>query len=113
MTERLYYNDCYLREFQARVAAVEDAGRRVYLDRTAFYPTSGGQPFDLGTLGGIAVREVVELILRARGLWGGVLKHYELAAVGAAGGSDSDCRTQGGCDETALASAGVRPSALA
>ena len=60
MTERLYYNDCYLREFQARVIEIADNGRRVLLDRTAFYPTSGGQPFDLGELGGAAVVEVVE-----------------------------------------------------
>jgi alanyl-tRNA synthetase len=58
VTERLYYQDCYLREFTARV--VERDGLRVYLDRTAFYPTSGGQPFDLGSLGGIAVREVID-----------------------------------------------------
>ena len=58
MTERLYYQDCYLREFRARV--VEATGNRVYLDRTAFYPTSGGQPFDLGSLGGVAVREVID-----------------------------------------------------
>jgi len=58
MTERLYYQDCYLREFTARV--IESDGNRVYLDRTAFYPTSGGQPFDLGTLGGVAVREVID-----------------------------------------------------
>ena len=58
MTERLYYQDCYLREFNARV--METEGNRVYLDRTAFYPTSGGQPFDLGTLGGVAVREVID-----------------------------------------------------
>jgi alanyl-tRNA synthetase len=60
MTERLYYNDCYMREFQAAVVEVADDGRRVYLDRTAFYPTSGGQPFDAGTLGGVAVRDVVD-----------------------------------------------------
>jgi alanyl-tRNA synthetase len=60
MTERLYYDDCYLREFQARVVETADNGTRVYLDRTAFYPTSGGQPFDLGTLGGVAVREVID-----------------------------------------------------
>src|SRR5579883_3287374 len=60
MTQRLYYDDCYLREFRARVIETAEDGRRVYLDRTAFYPTSGGQPFDLGTLGGIAVREVVD-----------------------------------------------------
>jgi alanyl-tRNA synthetase len=60
MTERLYYNDSYAREFRARVIDTSDEGRRVYLDRTAFYPTSGGQPFDLGTLGGIAVQEIVD-----------------------------------------------------
>jgi alanyl-tRNA synthetase len=60
MTERLYYQDCYLREFSARVVEAADDGRRVYLDRTAFYPTSGGQPFDLGSLGGVAVREVID-----------------------------------------------------
>ncbi len=60
MTDRLYYNDSYLHEFQARVVEASDDGRRVYLDRTAFYPSSGGQPFDLGTLGGIALRDVVD-----------------------------------------------------
>jgi alanyl-tRNA synthetase len=60
ITERLYYSDSYLSEFRARVAAAEDGGRRVYLDRTAFYPTSGGQPFDVGTLGGVAVVEVAD-----------------------------------------------------
>jgi alanyl-tRNA synthetase len=60
MTERLYYKDSYLREFPARVIEISDDGRRVLLDRTAFYPTSGGQPFDVGTLGGIEVREVID-----------------------------------------------------
>src|ERR1700722_18815715 len=60
MTERLYHQDCYLREFQARVVETAEEGRRVYLDHTAFYPTSGGQPFDLGTLNGSAVREVID-----------------------------------------------------
>jgi alanyl-tRNA synthetase len=60
VTERLYYSDSYLSEFRARVVAAEDGGRRVYLDRTAFYPTSGGQPFDAGTLGGVAVVEVAD-----------------------------------------------------
>jgi alanyl-tRNA synthetase len=60
MTERLYYNDSYVREFRGRVIDSADGGKRVYLDRTAFYPTSGGQPFDVGTLGGVAVREVVD-----------------------------------------------------
>jgi alanyl-tRNA synthetase len=58
MTERLYYTDSYLRDFTARI--VEAAGSVVYLDRTAFYPTSGGQPFDIGTIGGAAVVDVVD-----------------------------------------------------
>jgi alanyl-tRNA synthetase len=58
VTERLYYDDSYLTEFHAKV--IESAGQRVYLDRTAFYPTSGGQPFDLGTIGGVAVDEVID-----------------------------------------------------
>jgi len=60
VTERLYYSDSYLSEFRARVVASEDGGRRVYLDRTAFYPTSGGQPFDAGTLGGVTVVEIAD-----------------------------------------------------
>ncbi len=63
MTDRLYYRDCFLRECEARLRKVEpaDAGRaRVWLDQTVFYPTSGGQPHDLGALGGVAVLDVVE-----------------------------------------------------
>lgn len=60
MTERLYYTDAYLRSFDARVVALRDGGRRVHLDRSAFYPTSGGQPHDRGTLGGVAVDDVVD-----------------------------------------------------
>jgi len=60
MTERLYYSDSYLSEFRARVAGSDSGGLRDYLDRTAFYPASGGQPFDLGTLGGSRVIEVIE-----------------------------------------------------
>ncbi len=53
MTERLYYTDAYRRQFEATRHIVH-AGRRAFevvLDRTAFYPTSGGQPLDLGTVG--------------------------------------------------------------
>lgn len=60
MTERLYYQDCYLREFRANIVGTADEGRRVYLDRTAFYPSSGGQPFDTGKLGGANVIEVID-----------------------------------------------------
>src|SRR3990167_6777328 len=62
-TERLYYRDSFLREFEARVLRVEpgEAGRcGVVLDPTAFYPTSGGQPHDLGALGDLAVEDVQE-----------------------------------------------------
>ena len=58
MTERLYYTDCYCREFRGHV--VERSADRVYLDRTAFYPTSGGQLCDTGTIGGAAVVEVID-----------------------------------------------------
>jgi len=60
-TERLYYTDCYLREFDARVTKSEPdpRGLRVYLDRTAFYPESGGQPSDRGTLAGVSLLDVV------------------------------------------------------
>ncbi|HKV73386.1 MAG TPA: DHHA1 domain-containing protein [Gemmatimonadales bacterium] len=59
-TERLYYRDATLLTFSAQVTARDDGGRRIYLDRTAFYPTSGGQPFDTGLLGGIRVEDVVD-----------------------------------------------------
>jgi len=59
-TERLYYTDSYLTAFNAAVLEQTDGGRRVYLDRTAFYPTSGGQPFDTGSLGGVRVMDVVD-----------------------------------------------------
>lgn len=60
MTERLYYTDAYLRAFDARIVDRTADGRTIYLDRTAFYPTSGGQPFDTGTLAGITVIDVVD-----------------------------------------------------
>ena len=60
MTDRLYYTDSYLREFTARVLDRSPTARTVYLDRTAFYPTSGGQPFDLGAIAGVAVLDVVD-----------------------------------------------------
>jgi misacylated tRNA(Ala) deacylase len=55
-TELLYLRDAYQRSFSASV--VERRDDAVILDRTAFYPTGGGQPYDTGTLGGIAVTDV-------------------------------------------------------
>jgi len=60
MTARLYYEDSYLMEWSAKVVEAADGGARVYLDQTAFYPASGGQPCDTGEINGIAVREVVD-----------------------------------------------------
>ncbi len=57
---RLYYDNAYATSFEARVIATADEGRRVYLDQTAFYPTSGGQLHDLGTLNGTPVLDVID-----------------------------------------------------
>jgi alanyl-tRNA synthetase len=60
MTERLYYDDAYCVKFSAQVAqrlAVENRPA-VVLDRTCFYPTGGGQPFDIGMLDASAVVDV-------------------------------------------------------
>jgi alanyl-tRNA synthetase len=59
-TRRLYYTDSYVTSFDARVVEVADDGRRVYLDQTAFYPTSGGQPHDLGTIAGVRITDVID-----------------------------------------------------
>ena len=61
-TERLYFSDSFMREFEARVISCEPLGAQfhVALDRTAFYPTSGGQPNDTGRIGEAAVVDVTE-----------------------------------------------------
>ena len=62
MTQRLYYTEPYRTSFDGTVVSVEpvDGWLHVVLDQTAFYPTSGGQPFDVGTLGGAAVTDVID-----------------------------------------------------
>jgi alanyl-tRNA synthetase len=66
MTQRLYYHDSFLYDFEAEVREIPDGPRpAVVLDRTAFYPTSGGQVFDTGTIStdtneDLKVTEVVE-----------------------------------------------------
>src|SRR5689334_2075070 len=63
VTERLYYSDSHLIEFDARVVDVTDrvsGWTAVVLDRTAFYPTGGGQPSDTGTLNGARVVECID-----------------------------------------------------
>jgi len=58
VTDRLYYTDSYLRKFRALVTDRSADGRRIYLDRTAFYPASGGQPHDTGSIAGVPLVEV-------------------------------------------------------
>ena len=70
-TKRIYYDNAFLREFSAEVFSIEPVASeganatgperwRVKLDRTAFYPSSGGQPHDVGRLGDANVVEVID-----------------------------------------------------
>ena len=61
-TRKLYYEDCTLRRFAARVTGCRetDAAFAVTLDATAFYPEGGGQACDVGVLGGVRVLDVQE-----------------------------------------------------
>lgn len=61
ITERLYYADSYRTAFEAHVisSTTLNGAPAAILDRTCFYPTSGGQPHDTGTLSGVAVLEVI------------------------------------------------------
>ena len=67
-TEKLFYQDCHLQTFTARVLDCRpaDGGYAVILDATAFYPEGGGQACDLGTLNGIPVLDVQE---RGEEIW--------------------------------------------
>ena len=63
MTDKLYYQDSHLAEFQAAVLSCAPAGEgcwAVTLDRTAFFPEGGGQSADTGFIGGTAVTDVRE-----------------------------------------------------
>lgn len=63
-TELLYATDAYRRRFEARVVALDRDGRRVALDRSAFYPGGGGQPHDLGELNWDGGRAAVARVTR-------------------------------------------------
>ncbi len=56
MTELLYFEDCYMKEFEAKIVKVKN--NRIILDRTAFYPEGGGQPSDTGTISEERVKKV-------------------------------------------------------
>ena len=61
-TKRLYFEDAGRLEFEARITGrrTVDGRPAVILDETAFYPESGGQPWDLGTIDGIPVVKVLD-----------------------------------------------------
>ena len=62
-TVKLYYEDCHIREFSAKVLSCRETekGFAVTLDATAFYPEGGGQACDIGTLGAANVLDVREI----------------------------------------------------
>ena len=80
MTELIYQTDSYVKEFDAKVLKVDTEQHGVYLDRTAFYPGGGGQPYDTGQL--IVDRKVYQVKRAARGNIH-IIEGDELPPVGA------------------------------
>lgn len=79
-TRRLYYEEPETAEGEATVLeTVEDGGYAVVLDRSVFFPEGGGQPCDLGSIGGIPISAVIEKE-------GRILHYLERGAGFAAGG---------------------------
>lgn len=69
-TEKLYYNDGYLKSFDAEVIACEKENEKIYvvLNKTAFFPEGGGQKADTGFIGSVKVTDVQES--------DGIIKHF-------------------------------------
>lgn len=85
MTIKLYWHDSHLTAFAARVIEVDAACNAVVLDRTAFYPTGGGQPHDTGLVGPARVREVATAD-------DGRILHYVDDARAFAPGGEVECK---------------------
>ncbi len=88
-TIKLYQEDRYMKEFEAEIISVSDDGKIVVLDATAFAPDAGGQPYDLGMLGGVNVTAVHEK--------GGIIAH-ELDNDGNKAGLQAGMRVRGALD---------------
>ena len=83
MTDLLYQTDSYLQIFDAQVTALDEATRGVLLDRTAFYPGGGGQPYDMGTFSiSGTVLPVVRTKKGPEGVWHFIGGEDPLPAVG-------------------------------
>ncbi|MGF1506051.1 MAG: alanyl-tRNA editing protein [Chloroflexi bacterium] len=83
MTDLLYMTDSMLKTFSAQITVVDEAAGGVVLDRTAFYPGGGGQPYDMGTLTVDGTPFSVERIKRINGQIVHVLAGDQLPSVGA------------------------------
>src|SRR5690242_4759259 len=62
MTQKLYYEDQYIKEFTAEIIEIieKDTEFHIQLDKTAFFPGGGGQPCDIGTIEGSIISSVYE-----------------------------------------------------
>ena len=86
MESALYMNDSYLKEFEATVESVKD-DKFVVLDKTAFYPQGGGQPFDTGVM--ISNDEDFPVVYA--GKFSGMISH-EVSKPGLKAGDKVNCR---------------------
>jgi misacylated tRNA(Ala) deacylase len=83
MTDLLYQTDSYLKEFDAKITSLNEETHAVLLDRTAFYPGGGGQPYDKGTLATEAGSiELVRAKYGPEGVWHILESDAPLPAVG-------------------------------
>jgi misacylated tRNA(Ala) deacylase len=84
MTELIFQTDSYCKAFSASITAVDQASHAILLDRTAFYPGGGGQPYDTGS---VSYAGKVLPLVRGRkgpeGIWHTLVPEAALPPVGA------------------------------